>query len=62
MWKHKQLHLPQVRIIRRFSPLAGISYVETNPGINVEVINDINVSVPLRGLVMWKQSSYIYVD
>ncbi len=37
-----------------FSPLAGISYVETQLKHLIAGIK-INVSVPLRGLVMWKQ-------
>ncbi len=35
-----------------FSPLAGIRYVETNAVIRV--IGSMIVSVPLRGLDMWK--------
>ena len=37
-----------------FSPLAGISYVETQLLTSADYQQD-QVSVPLRGLVMWKQ-------
>ena len=48
--------------ILSFSPLTGINYVET--GHNWLVVEKLGkVSVPLRGLIMWKRSpgSFIYL-
>ena len=52
MWKLQVLLLTH-RSLHRFSPLAGIRYVETIVGW-FELSGVHVVSVPLRGLDMWK--------
>ncbi len=53
MWKRETFCTSAIILAYCFSPLAGISYVETyNYNFSPEIRLD--VSVPLRGLVMWK--------
>ncbi len=55
MWKQKNC-CKTVRCEKCFSPLAGIRYVETE--IWGDQHEDDNVSVPLRGLDMWKHGFF----
>ena len=54
MWKLKNYANGQ-NPLNCFSPLAGIRYVETWKSSNKDDAAQQKVSVPLRGLDMWKQ-------
>ena len=59
MWKRNSATFISGSQQHRFSPLTGINYVETRAIASAKA-SGITVSVPLRGLIMWKLLCFFF--